>query len=445
MVEANIKIIEALQCFLNTVVREADIRSLFTTHHTDFSRERKLPLNKVVGMLINLPKRSLSIELQDFFERVGQPAADLGCTKSAFSLQRTKLKPLFFKLWNRLLTERFYTYYGDQVNRWQGFRLLAVDGSNISMVHTAEVMAHFGSAANKFTAVPMARAMQVHDVLNDIRVWGDIFPRSESELSIICRHLQYLPPDSLTLFDRGFASYSLMYLLLHEETPRHFLIRCKTDFCHEVKQFVNSRKKEVITTLYPSRESIERLKEQHYKVSTKTGIPVRMVRVHLPNGQVEVLLTNLYDQERFTAKMIGELYFMRWRIEGAYNTQKNQLQIEIFSGHRVICIEQDYAATLFVANLQSIIEKQCREHISDKVKNRRYHYKVNRNISWALLKNRIVKLFMRSTDIRAILMELECLFSKYMEPVRPGRKLPRGEPNRKRGKYQTFTNYRRAV
>ena len=32
MVEANIKIIEALQCFLNTVVKDADIRSLFTTH-----------------------------------------------------------------------------------------------------------------------------------------------------------------------------------------------------------------------------------------------------------------------------------------------------------------------------------------------------------------------------------------------------------------------------
>jgi hypothetical protein len=313
------------------------------------------------------------------------------------------------------------------------------------MVHTAAVSAHFGSAANQFTAVPMARAVQVHDVLNDIRVWADIFPYTDSELSIITGHLQHLPADSLTLFDRGFASYSLMYLLMNEESPRHFLIRCKTDFCKQVKQFVNSRKKDVITTLYPSRESIARLKEHHYIVTAQTGIQVRMVKVHLADGQTEVLLTNLYDTARFTTSMIGKLYASRWAIEGAYNTQKNELQIEIFSGHRVVCIEQDYAAALFVANLQSIIEKQCEQQVSDQTRNRCYHYRVNRNISWALLKNRIVKLFIRSTDSRAILMELQHLFCRYLEPLRPGRKVPRGKPDIRRGKYQTFTNYRRAI
>ena len=37
--------------------------------------------------------------------------------------------------------------------------------------------------------------------------------------------------------------------------------------------------------------------------------------------------------------------------------------MEQFSGHRVICIQQDYAAGLFVANLQSLIEKQCEDHL----------------------------------------------------------------------------------
>ena len=50
---------------------------------------------------------------------------------------------------------------------------------------------------------------------------------------------------------------------------------------------------------------------------------------------------------------------MGWKIEISYGKQKNQLQMEIFSGHRVVHIEQDYVAGLFVANLQSIIENQC--------------------------------------------------------------------------------------
>ena len=74
---------------------------------------------------------------------------------------------------------------------------------------------------------------------------------------------------------------------------------------------------------------------------------------------------------------------MRWEIETTYGKQKNQLQMEIFSGHKVICIEQDYAAGLFVANLQSIIVKQCEEKVKEISVSRCYEYKINRNVSWA--------------------------------------------------------------
>jgi len=38
----------------------------------------------------------------------------------------------------------------------------------------------------------MARAMQIHDVLNDLTIWGDIFPRSYSENAIIAKPHQAL-------------------------------------------------------------------------------------------------------------------------------------------------------------------------------------------------------------------------------------------------------------
>jgi hypothetical protein len=121
------------------------------------------------------------------------------------------------------------------------------------------------------------------------------------------------------------------------------------------------------------------------------------------------------------------------------------MQMEIFSGHRVLCIEQDYAAGLFVSNLQSIIEKQCEQDLQEISSIRCYEYKINRNISWAFLKNRILQLFIQSNNNVEILMGLKTLFLKNIEPVRPGRHLPRILPKRKRGKYQTFTNYRRAI
>jgi hypothetical protein len=220
-------------------------------------------------------------------------------------------------------------------------------------------------------------------------------------------------------------------------------MRCKTTFSNEVKKFIENNKTSVTVTMYPSAESIERLREHGHIVTKKTGIKVRMLKLKLPDGEIEVLLTNLFDK-RFTLKKISKLYFMRWKIETTYGKQKNQMQMEIFSGHRVLCIKQDYAAGLFVSNLQSIIEKQCEQDLQEISATRCYEYKINRNISWAFLKNRILKLFIQPNNSFEILMELKFLFLKNIEPVRPGRQAPRILPKRKRGKYQTFTNYRRA-
>ena len=84
MVNTNVKIIEVLNSFLKIVIEKPEVRALYTTLPSDFTRNRKLPLKKIVGMLINLPKRSLSIKLQSFFESLDE--SDFCCTKGAFSL-----------------------------------------------------------------------------------------------------------------------------------------------------------------------------------------------------------------------------------------------------------------------------------------------------------------------------------------------------------------------
>jgi hypothetical protein len=95
MVNANVKIIEELKAYLNSILEEPEIRNLFTCAASDFSRNRKLPMDKLIGIIINLPKRSLSVEIQSFFNSLNQ--SESVCTKGAFCLQRIKLKPIFFK------------------------------------------------------------------------------------------------------------------------------------------------------------------------------------------------------------------------------------------------------------------------------------------------------------------------------------------------------------
>lgn len=443
MVEANLKIIEELKYFLKTVSEDASIRKLVTSRDVDFSRDRKLPMDKIVGLIINMPKRSLSIEIQEFFESLGEDLK--ASTKGAFSLQRTKVQPLFFEVWNKWLVDCFYHYYGEKVKRWRGFRVQAVDGSTVYLINKKEVIEYFGTQDNQHVSIPMARVMQIQDILNDIAVWGAIRPIKESEQAIMAGRVSHLFEDSLTLFDRAYPSYALMYLMLNEERPRHFVMRCKTGFNKEVKQFVRSGKNSKTIELRPTAAAIATLREHGYTVTSETTIQVRMVKIKLSTGETEILLTSLYDERLFTLEDLKYVYGLRWGIETAYYKQKNQQQMEQFSGHRVICIRQDYAAGLFIANLQSLIEKQCEHYLQKINAKRKYTYRINRNVSWASLKYNIVKLFLHNKS-EEILIQLQMAFERNIEPVRPGRHNPRiRKTKRLNGKYQTFTNYKRAI
>lgn len=443
MVEANLRIICELKDFLNLVTRDPEFRKVAILSSSDFTRERKLGIERIIGFIANLPKRSLSVELQDFFESLGIEGQ--AATKGAFSQQRTKLRPHFFQAWNKWLAECFYHYYGEKAKHWRGFRLYAVDGSTTYLVDRSEVTEHFGTQSNQFGSVPMARIVQIHDVLNNITVWGDIRPFRESEKRIFMERIPYLYKDSLTLFDRGFPSFLLFYLMASQEIPLHFLARCPVNFNKQVIDFMKSGKDSLTTHWTPNIDSIKSLHEFGYVVTRKTSIKIRMVRVVLESGEPEVLVTNLYDDQKYTVDDLYHLYGLRWGIETSYGVQKNQQQMEQFSGHRVICIQQDYAAGLFTANLQSLIEKQCDPYIETLNKRRKHKSKINRNVSWASLKNNIVRLFLEE-DIESILKTLQEKFQRNVELVRPGRKIPRlYKRKRQNGKYQTFTNYRRAI
>lgn len=443
MVETNLKIIAELKLFLEALSKDKELRKQVTGNEKDFSRNRKLPIARIVGLLINIPKRSLSIEIQEFFDHLSDGIE--GCTKGAFSLQRRKLPPLFFKLWNRWLVNSFYHHYGNKTKRWRKFIIQAVDGSTAYLPNKEDVVAHFGTQDNQHVCIPMARIMQIHDVLNELTVWGEIYPIKQSEQAIMATQVEQLPTDSITLFDRGFPSYGLMYLMLNQEIPRHFVMRCKTSFNKQVEQFSRSRKRSKIIEFTPNAKAISALRKHGYIVKSDTPVKVRMVRITLSTAEDEILLTNLYDEKLYSIEDLKYLYGLRWAIETTYAKQKNQQQMEQFSGHRVICIQQDYLAGLFVANLQSLIEKQCENHLNDINGQRRYCYRINRNVSWAFLKHHIVKLFLQE-NAEEILWKLQSAFVRNKEPVRPGRQYPRkSKVKRLNGKYQTFTNYKRAV
>ena len=85
----------------------------------------------MVLFITNLVKKSLAIELDCFFTFIDEKVVP---TKGAFSQARYKLKAVFFQDWNQYLISRWFALKANDMRRWKGFQLCAMDGTAISMV-----------------------------------------------------------------------------------------------------------------------------------------------------------------------------------------------------------------------------------------------------------------------------------------------------------------------
>lgn len=439
--KSNLKILIVLKLFL---IQAKKNKQYYVQKERDFSRNRILTFERIILFIISLIKRSLSIELREFFE---QFKPTLECTKSAFCQQRLKLKHELFIDWNQVLVNSYYRCTPEKVKKWKGHRLIGVDGSSAYLINKNEIMEHFGTQGNDKKQVPMGLIMNCYDVLNELSIKNALLPITCDERFIAEQWIESYTEDMIGIYDRGYASYAFMYLnIMGYEAEKKFVIRCPNEtFLKEVRAFSESGKTSLIVEIKAAYKSIQHLKMLGYKLNKDTVIKVRLVRVILDNGEVEILATNLFDMEKYPSNEFKELYFKRWPVETEYDKIKNKCQVEIFSGHSVEAIKQDFYATMFVMNIHSLLVHQCREELKQINNNRKLEYKINRNVTIGILKKHVVKLFMYNTP-NYILNYLKHEFIKELEPIRPGRKIPRNTKTKRiNRRYYTVTNYRRAV
>lgn len=442
MASINVAIICELTTFLEEIASVPAKRQQYVSSPTAFTRKRILCFKTMALFIINTIKRSLSIELCMFLEN---HTCHLNCTKQAFSKGRKQLKALFFHHWNDKLVEAFYLHYSGREHRWKGFKLLAVDGSGVTLADVDELRNTYGQSSNaRGTYRPACRISVLYDVLNEIALKARLQPFSESERSSCFKILEDTDlTDALLLFDRGYPSYWLFYYLLKRNA--HFVFRASSNMNKDVENFIESNQTDVIIDIYPSYKSIQKLKKLRIgEISNTTQVKVRLIKVLLDTGETEVLITNLYDQVTYPHSIFKELYCKRWAIETYYGHIKEGLQLQQFSGISPICIEQDFAATLFYFNLQSVIEKQCQPMVENISKKRKHRYKVNKKVSLGLFKDKVVKLFLTPNLIDSLL-ELERLFCQHLQIIRPGRKFSREKKRKPDSKFYTLTNYKRAI
>ncbi|WLD24979.1 hypothetical protein NU10_06270 [Flavobacterium dauae] len=131
-----------------------------------FIRNRKQHFPIILLFMLNLLRKSLSLEIENFISFFKQQAFPK-FTKSAFVQARRKIRPEVFKHLSALLLAEFYIDNDDAIQLWKGFRLLAVDSTRITLPITAELKSIYGVTKNQTESyIVQARCSVLFDVLN---------------------------------------------------------------------------------------------------------------------------------------------------------------------------------------------------------------------------------------------------------------------------------------
>lgn len=439
MTDTNLIIIHALREFMDYVHEN----KLFVANKNHFTVDSKLNFQRLIALLLNLPKKSMSLEIEEFFSVIGKP--ELTCTKSAFTQQRSKLSFQFFRALNEKLLSSYGLLGGKSLQRWKGFNLCAVDGSTINLINKPHVSEFFGTQSNEHTEYPMGRIMCMYDVLNNITVACDLYPVTISEREIVKRWIETTSSDHLLLYDRGFPSFVNFFLHEQQESPVHYVMRARSDMSNAVAAFARSKKRDTILKLEANHDNVKDLHKLGYRITKGVELRVRAIKIKLSSGETEILLTNLFDETAYPTPIFKDLYFKRWGAEINYDVQKNYLQMECFSGTKVNSILQDFYASVFIGNLQSILANGCERNVQKRTSHRRHEYKINKNVAIGLMKNKI-PLLLLSNKPQIIIAQLTQRMTDFLEPVRPNRSYARiRKLPRLLGRHQTQTNYKRAV
>ena len=393
--------------------------------------------------MINFLTKSLSAEIEHFVSFIKQNIMEkvLFCfTKSAFVQCRKKIKPEVFKYLSDSLIEEFYTDNDASIKLWNGFRLLAIDGSRLVLPDTPELERIYGKTKNQSsTGVVQGRISVLYDVLNRFVIDGCLSPLSTGESVLALNHLSFSKPGDLIIYDRGYPSFNLIYE--HFDRKIDFLIRAKADFSNVVQAFYQSGLNSAIVKIHPGKNT--KLSDKPYDKGTFKE--VRLVRVELASGETEILISSLFDSEKYQDSIFKDLYFLRWGVETFYDELKNKIKAEHFSGYSQHCILQDFYAALFVSNVQSLIVGEINDELANESTEHKYRYKVNNSLSYGFLKDRIITLFFSDKEMGIVVSELKELFKKHTVPIRSNRKHARDiDKYRKRGRPKLLKNNKNA-
>lgn len=323
----------------------------------DFTRKRKLPLPITLALLINMVRPGKRFGYQEvinrFFSDTGL-AHEKGVSppdKAAFWRARKKAPfDVFSGLFKNAVEKANSLASSCGGARWNGFRLVAIDGTKKNVPHSEELAQEFGVPQGAH--YPQLLSCALFDVLLKIPLnlmWG---AHDVSERAMALELIKDLGPGDLLLLDRGYPGFELFEKLLHQGSD--FLVRLPDNGLFKpVTEFLAQGHRDGKVTLHPSEEFVrQRLKNGE---PAPEPIRLRVVKMRTKGSKTALFITTLTGKTTYPVGTLRELYHLRWEEEEFYKLIKELLEAENFRGKSRQFIDQEVMAVYLYCLLVRIM------------------------------------------------------------------------------------------
>jgi hypothetical protein len=396
---------------------------------TDFTRQCVLTFPVLMLLLLQKSLKSLQVHLHEFLSQLADGAHAGGLSSGALTHARAKLRASAFTELNQTVLD---TVYGSEhaalVQRWHGHRLLAVDSSLLRLPKSDALGERFGwvQCANHHgpqERYPQGRVSVLYDVLNQIALDPRLVASTVAETALAQEHLAHVQPGDVLLSDRGYTGYR--WLVAVRARGAHFVSRASRGSFGAVQQLF--RRNQAGVSLVVRLRAPADVRAECHAQGWPLELAVRLVTVRLPSGQLEVLATSLLEEAAYPTEELAAVYWRRWGQETYYGRLKGRLDLEHASGTSVEAVEQDFQASVLLANVESVVTGPAQAQLSARTAGRQQAAVVNRAVSLHALKHRLIELLSSRRPAEQVLAELTGWFQANPVSVRPGRAVERRE------------------
>jgi Transposase DDE domain len=363
-------------------------------------------------------------------------------SEEAFVQARQRMPMEFWLGLILLLAEQFQTQHPEAV-RWKGFRLLALDGTELALPHWTSLAEAFGTSRNgRQRRRPQARMVMLAFPQCRLPWRYELTPRSCHEQTIAGRLLEHVEPRDLVLMDRGFWSYGLFW----QVQRRHAFFGIRLRRGVKLKTLKLLGPDDRLVTWSMPKTSRKRCAWKDLPDLPKS-LTLRMISYHMPGFRPSAVVTNVLDPAVISredwVRMAADdgaghvlepgLYHRRWEIETLFCELKvRQGMARSLRSRTAEGIAFEVAGHVLLYMLTRWLMFEAAEEYGVpplRISFTQALREVN-DIRYALL-------LADPHHVRRVLLpRLLRRMAQHLVPLRPGRHFPRPADRYKKGKYR---------